>query len=177
MSRHEPSQDQERPTPEKLLERYHLREATPPQEAGTDISTPALLPSERRRPRIYFGMAAGVGKTYARLNEGRHRKGRGTALTPKISNFRTDDTRGDQCRLRSRLATIIGTSEETEQMMRALDPSDFVCSWDAIRPFSLAARTSLVPWALLLTVSWLNPDHHLMHRAATDRLSAQLAAP
>ncbi|HEY7349296.1 MAG TPA: universal stress protein [Ktedonobacterales bacterium] len=33
---------------------------------------------QRGRLRIYLGMAAGVGKTYAMLNEGRRRKGRGT---------------------------------------------------------------------------------------------------
>ncbi len=40
-------------------------------------------PLEERKPqrgrlRVYLGMAAGVGKTYAMLNEGRRRKGRGT---------------------------------------------------------------------------------------------------
>ena len=34
--------------------------------------------SQRGRLRIYLGMAAGVGKTYAMLNEGQRRKGRGT---------------------------------------------------------------------------------------------------
>jgi len=33
---------------------------------------------QRGRLRIYLGMAAGVGKTYAMLNEGQRRKGRGT---------------------------------------------------------------------------------------------------
>src|SRR6185437_13848356 len=32
---------------------------------------------QRGRLRIYLGMAAGVGKTYAMLNEGQRRKGRG----------------------------------------------------------------------------------------------------
>ncbi len=66
-----PSGD-ERPDPESLLDRYQLRDRTPAPGAG-DSSRPA-----RGRLRIYLGMAAGVGKTYAMLNEGRRRKSRGT---------------------------------------------------------------------------------------------------
>ena len=66
-----PSGD-ERPDPESLLDRYQLRDMTPAPGAG-DSSRPA-----RGRLRIYLGMAAGVGKTYAMLNEGRRRKSRGT---------------------------------------------------------------------------------------------------
>ena len=62
----------ERPEPESLLDRYHLRDLAPEPGAG-DSSRPA-----RGRLRIYLGMAAGVGKTYAMLNEGRRRKSRGT---------------------------------------------------------------------------------------------------
>jgi two-component system sensor histidine kinase KdpD len=66
-----PSGD-ERPDPEKLLDRYQLRDLTPAPGSG-DSSRPS-----RGRLRIYLGMAAGVGKTYAMLNEGRRRKSRGT---------------------------------------------------------------------------------------------------
>src|SRR6185437_4014173 len=65
----------ERPDPETLLDRYHLRDLVPPPtaEGSTDYSRPA-----HGRLRIYLGMAAGVGKTYAMLNEGRRRQSRGT---------------------------------------------------------------------------------------------------
>lgn len=66
-----PSSDQ-RPDPESLLDRYQLRDLEPAPGQG-DSSRPA-----RGRLRIYLGMAAGVGKTYAMLNEGRRRKSRGT---------------------------------------------------------------------------------------------------
>lgn len=66
-----PSGD-ERPDPESLLDRYQLRDLAPAPGMG-DSSRPA-----RGRLRIYLGMAAGVGKTYAMLNEGRRRKSRGT---------------------------------------------------------------------------------------------------
>ena len=62
----------ERPEPESLLDRYHLRDLTPAPNAS-DSSRPT-----RGRLRVYLGMAAGVGKTYAMLNEGRRRKSRGT---------------------------------------------------------------------------------------------------
>ena len=65
-----------------LLDRYNLRDPAP---AGTaaPADTPGP-PNESDRPRgagrlrVYLGMAAGVGKTYAMLNEGRRRKERGT---------------------------------------------------------------------------------------------------
>jgi len=68
--------------PEELLERYHLRDSDlrisrpSPTAAGIDTAQP----QERRRGRlrVYLGAAAGVGKTYAMLNEGRRRKARGT---------------------------------------------------------------------------------------------------
>jgi two-component system sensor histidine kinase KdpD len=66
------SSGDERPEPESLLDRYHLRDLTPAPNAS-DSSRPA-----RGRLRVYLGMAAGVGKTYAMLNEGRRRKSRGT---------------------------------------------------------------------------------------------------
>src|SRR5262249_40871661 len=37
-----------------------------------------LMAPSRGKLRVYLGMAPGVGKTYAMLNEGRRRKGRGT---------------------------------------------------------------------------------------------------
>ena len=73
------SQEPKRPNPEELLDRYQLRD-TP--------AAPGLLTSggaegdghhpSRGRLRVYIGMAAGVGKTYAMLNEGRRRQSRGT---------------------------------------------------------------------------------------------------
>ena len=54
--------DDRRPTAEEMLERVRL-------QAGEGA---------RGRLRVYLGMAPGVGKTYAMLNEGRRRKQRGT---------------------------------------------------------------------------------------------------
>lgn len=71
---HSNSGDEGRPDPDALLERYGLRSVTPsPSETGGNSSRPA-----RGRLRVYLGMAAGVGKTYAMLNEGRRRAARGT---------------------------------------------------------------------------------------------------
>jgi two-component system sensor histidine kinase KdpD len=71
--------DPERPDPEELLDRYNLRDSPPPAAVSESLDTSAdgNLP-RRGRLRIYLGMAAGVGKTYAMLNEGRRRKARGT---------------------------------------------------------------------------------------------------
>ena len=69
----------DRPTPEDLLDKYQLRDkptASKPQEG--DDSGDTERPGRRGRLRIYLGMAAGVGKTYAMLNEGRRRKERGS---------------------------------------------------------------------------------------------------
>jgi two-component system sensor histidine kinase KdpD len=66
--------DDERPNPEELLDRYRLRDAA----AAGDVSSDSARISGSGRLRIYVGMAAGVGKTYAMLNEGRRRKARGT---------------------------------------------------------------------------------------------------
>lgn len=65
--------------PEELLDRYHLRGTEAAEEASADtvVSAGAERP-QRGRLRIYLGMAAGVGKTYTMLNEGRRRKARGT---------------------------------------------------------------------------------------------------
>jgi two-component system sensor histidine kinase KdpD len=60
------------------LDRYQLREHAS-TEAGGDLSAlDASQPAKRGRLRIYLGMAAGVGKTFAMLGEGQRRKGRGT---------------------------------------------------------------------------------------------------
>jgi two-component system sensor histidine kinase KdpD len=54
--------DSERPNPDEMLERVR-------RQAGAGA---------RGRLRVYIGMAPGVGKTFAMLNEGRRRKERGT---------------------------------------------------------------------------------------------------
>src|SRR5579859_6440061 len=70
--------DDGRPDPEALLKRYHLRdsdvEATGVQLTDEDVP----LSHNRGRLRVYLGAAAGVGKTYAMLNEGRRRRALGT---------------------------------------------------------------------------------------------------
>jgi two-component system sensor histidine kinase KdpD len=83
-----------RPDPEELLDRYQLRDLTPLAPIGSikglddDSEYEAEAESsagmgnggspQRGRLRIYLGMAAGVGKTFAMLGEGRRRKARGT---------------------------------------------------------------------------------------------------
>ncbi|HEX4206123.1 MAG TPA: universal stress protein [Ktedonobacteraceae bacterium] len=69
--------DKERPKPEDLLERYHLR-AADGEDDDASTSADAQPTKQRGRLRVYLGAAAGVGKTYAMLNEGRRRKERGT---------------------------------------------------------------------------------------------------
>src|SRR5579859_6959516 len=72
----------ERPDPEELLDRYALRDTAPiasSGSAGTLARAEDEMSSDSHRPRrgrlrVYLGMAAGVGKTYAMLNEGRRRK-------------------------------------------------------------------------------------------------------
>src|SRR5215469_12882848 len=78
MARERPPNDQhdERPDPEELLDRYQLRD--PVSSDSLTGSSSSGGPRRRGRLRIYLGMAAGVGKTYAMLNEGRRRKARGT---------------------------------------------------------------------------------------------------
>ncbi len=69
----------ERPNPEELLDRYQLRDTHAVSAPVSDVEPGAKSKGPRRgRLRIYLGMAAGVGKTYAMLNEGRRRKSRGT---------------------------------------------------------------------------------------------------
>jgi two-component system, OmpR family, sensor histidine kinase KdpD len=75
-----------RPDPEELLDRYQLRDPRPLHaqdsvSAGDDDDETESVEgrsSQRGRLRIYLGMAAGVGKTFAMLGEGRRRKARGT---------------------------------------------------------------------------------------------------
>lgn len=68
-----------RPDPDELLARYSLRDSDLPLEASKSATAGAgHYPRSRGRLRIYLGSAAGVGKTYAMLNEGHRRKGRGT---------------------------------------------------------------------------------------------------
>lgn len=68
-----------RPDPDELLDRYNLRDHMPVDASSTapDTSSAGTQPRRRGRLRIYLGMAAGVGKTYAMLNEGQRRKSRG----------------------------------------------------------------------------------------------------
>lgn len=68
---------EQRPDPEELLERYHLR-AGDARGAVTPNGSQSEQQQQRGRLRIYLGAAAGVGKTYTMLNEGRRRKERGT---------------------------------------------------------------------------------------------------
>src|SRR5262245_13504905 len=81
MSSHRSGED-ERPNPEELLDRYQLRDSVPlPTAASSQDSESGTAESQRTgrgRLRVYLGMAAGVGKTYMMLNEGRRRKARGT---------------------------------------------------------------------------------------------------
>ncbi len=60
--------ERDRPSPEELLRRYKL----------ADPASSTTGQGGRGRLRVYVGMAAGVGKTYAMLNEGNRRKARGT---------------------------------------------------------------------------------------------------
>jgi two-component system sensor histidine kinase KdpD len=77
-----------RPDPEELLKRYGLRDndltATPPlvvpsrgEQVAQDTGS-GSYPHRRGRLRVYLGAVAGSGKTYAMLNEGHRREGRGT---------------------------------------------------------------------------------------------------
>jgi len=86
-----PSEKQQReegrPDPDELLARYSLRDSdlaahsSPPavneQPAASEAGA-GRYPHRRGRLRIYLGAAAGVGKTYALLNEGHRRESRGT---------------------------------------------------------------------------------------------------
>ncbi|WIG59342.1 MAG: Osmosensitive K+ channel histidine kinase KdpD [Ktedonobacterales bacterium] len=81
MTERERSGERERPDPEGLLDRYQLREqatSPTPRDVQRNRAESGAATHGRGRLRIYLGMAAGVGKTYAMLNEGRRRKARGT---------------------------------------------------------------------------------------------------
>jgi len=77
-----------RPNPEELLTRYNLHDSDlatapsslpPVEREQADPGTGSRsYPRRRGRLRIYLGAAAGVGKTYALLNEGHRRESRGT---------------------------------------------------------------------------------------------------
>ena len=74
-----------RPDPEELLRRYSLRDsdlgASPratTAEGGQTAPQTEGYPHRRGRLRVYLGAVAGAGKTYAMLNEGHRREGRGT---------------------------------------------------------------------------------------------------
>ncbi len=88
MVKHSPEEqprEEGRPDPEELLKKYSLRDRdlevppTPTPEVGVD-GTPKTgsYPHRRGRLRVYLGAVAGSGKTYAMLNEGHRREGRGT---------------------------------------------------------------------------------------------------
>ncbi|EFH80964.1 sensor protein KdpD [Ktedonobacter racemifer] len=64
--------------PEEVLDRYHLHDREMGVSPGAGTETPQIQEHQQGRLRIYLGAAAGVGKTYAMLNEGRRRKARGT---------------------------------------------------------------------------------------------------
>src|SRR5690242_8913861 len=68
----------ERPSPEELLDRYQLRDEAPLPAQGSDDGSETSHRGARGRLRMSVGMAAGVGKTFAMLNEGRRRESRGT---------------------------------------------------------------------------------------------------
>jgi len=86
----ERTREEGRPDPEELLRRYGLRDRdltapAPPhvepaseQEPGASSQTAVSYVGRRGRLRVYLGSAAGAGKTYAMLNEGHRREGRGT---------------------------------------------------------------------------------------------------
>jgi two-component system, OmpR family, sensor histidine kinase KdpD len=88
MSEQRPDKQQReegRPDPEELLRRYGLRDSdlgVPPSPIpaaeGQTAPSQGGYPQKRGRLRVYLASAAGAGKTYAMLNEGNRRKGRGT---------------------------------------------------------------------------------------------------
>jgi two-component system sensor histidine kinase KdpD len=89
MTEHPPDGQQQReegrPNPEELLQRYGLRDSdlgappsTAPEVGGQLAPQTGGYPHRRGRLRVYLGSVAGAGKTYAMLNEGHRREGRGT---------------------------------------------------------------------------------------------------
>lgn len=75
MSTEKRSSDEARPSADDLLDRYQLRDTTQVTPTAHGVTSGHV---SKGKLRIYLGMAAGVGKTYAMLNEGRRRKSRGT---------------------------------------------------------------------------------------------------
>ncbi len=80
-----PEREEGRPNPEELLQRYGLRDSdlgappsTTPEVGGQIAPQTGGYPHRRGRLRVYLGSVAGAGKTYAMLNEGHRRVGRGT---------------------------------------------------------------------------------------------------
>jgi two-component system, OmpR family, sensor histidine kinase KdpD len=72
-----------RPDPDALLKRYHLQDADFSAREAQAAKSASDSDSGTRKAgrgllRVYLGAAAGVGKTYAMLNEGNRRKERGT---------------------------------------------------------------------------------------------------
>lgn len=81
MSTDERPPESARPSADELLDRYQLRDMPDATDSATASATTephASRQAHRGRLRIYLGMAAGVGKTYAMLNEGQRRTARGT---------------------------------------------------------------------------------------------------
>src|SRR3989440_8228975 len=93
MSEQSPDKQQQqreegRPDPDELLRRYGLRDSDlevstspvhlTPRAGGQTSTQSGAYPHRRGRLRVYLGSAAGSGKTYAMLNEGHRREGRGT---------------------------------------------------------------------------------------------------
>ncbi len=79
------SREEGRPDPEELLRRYSLRDsdlrvAPSSEPVIREQITPQQAGYQQRcgRLRVYLASVAGAGKTYAMLNEGHRRKGRGT---------------------------------------------------------------------------------------------------
>src|SRR5579883_1755117 len=69
---------EKRPDPEELLTRYGLRDSESSAAGGARGVDEQSGHARRGRLRVYLGAAAGVGKTYAMLNEGLRRRQRGT---------------------------------------------------------------------------------------------------
>ena len=76
-SSEKPLRDDGRPDPEALLKRYRLRDNDLVEDASPSAAKSGRGTQLRPgRLRVYLGSAAGVGKTYAMLNEGKRRKER-----------------------------------------------------------------------------------------------------
>src|SRR6202171_154438 len=84
--RGEKKRDDGRPDPEALLRRYNLldpgsdteNEVSASVGQDTQQQSQGARSDHRGHLRVYLGASAGVGKTYAMLNEGHRRKTRDT---------------------------------------------------------------------------------------------------